>query len=121
VKARSLVFGLFGDFLRYRGGEVRLRGLIALMGCFDVPEPTVRVIVARLRKVPQVAGLGVPLAQGVPVHGQVDGGVRRAVTQTIDRRAVAFERMIEIIQVPVSREARPDGISQVRLHGPIVG
>jgi phenylacetic acid degradation operon negative regulatory protein len=50
VKARSLVFDLFGDFLRYRGGEVRLRGLIALMGCFDVPEPTVRVVVARLRK-----------------------------------------------------------------------
>ena len=50
MKARSLVFDLFGDFLRYRGGEVRLRGLIALMGCFDVPEPTVRVVVARLRK-----------------------------------------------------------------------
>jgi phenylacetic acid degradation operon negative regulatory protein len=50
VKARSLVFDLFGDFLRYRGGQVRLRGLIALMGCFDVPEPTVRVVVARLRK-----------------------------------------------------------------------
>jgi phenylacetic acid degradation operon negative regulatory protein len=50
VKARSLVFDLFGDFLRYRGGEVRLRGLIALMECFDVPEPTVRVVVARLRK-----------------------------------------------------------------------
>ena len=30
MKARSLVFDLFGDFLRYRGGEVRLRGLIAL-------------------------------------------------------------------------------------------
>lgn len=50
MKARSLVFDLFGDFLRYRGGEVRLRGLIALMACFDVPEPTVRVVVARLRK-----------------------------------------------------------------------
>jgi phenylacetic acid degradation operon negative regulatory protein len=50
VKARSRGFDLCGDFLRYRGGEVRLRGLIALMGCFDVPEPTVRVVVARLRK-----------------------------------------------------------------------
>jgi len=50
VKARSLVFDLFGDYLRYRGGEVRLRTLIALMECFDVPESTVRVVVARLRK-----------------------------------------------------------------------
>jgi phenylacetic acid degradation operon negative regulatory protein len=50
VKARSLVFDLFGDYLRYRGGEARLRGLVALMGCFDVPEATVRVVVTRLRK-----------------------------------------------------------------------
>jgi phenylacetic acid degradation operon negative regulatory protein len=50
VKARSLVFDLFGDYLRYRGGEVRLRGLVALMACFDVPEATVRVVVTRLRK-----------------------------------------------------------------------
>lgn len=50
VKVRSLVFDLFGDFLRYRGGEARLQVLMTLMGCFDVPEPTVRVVVARLRK-----------------------------------------------------------------------
>ena len=50
VRARSLVFDLFGDHLRYRGGEVRLRALVALMGCFDVPEPTVRVVAARLRR-----------------------------------------------------------------------
>jgi phenylacetic acid degradation operon negative regulatory protein len=45
-----LVFDLFGDYLRYRGGEVRLRGLVALMGCFGVPEATVRVVVTRLRR-----------------------------------------------------------------------
>jgi phenylacetic acid degradation operon negative regulatory protein len=50
MKARSLVFDLFGDYLRYRGGAVRLRALVALMSCFDVPEPTVRVVAARLRK-----------------------------------------------------------------------
>jgi phenylacetic acid degradation operon negative regulatory protein len=50
MKARSLVFDLFGDYLRYHGGEVRLRTLITLMEGFDVPEPTVRVVVARLRK-----------------------------------------------------------------------
>jgi phenylacetic acid degradation operon negative regulatory protein len=50
LKARSLVFDLFGDYLRYRGGEARLRSLVALMGCFDIPETTVRVVMARLRK-----------------------------------------------------------------------
>jgi phenylacetic acid degradation operon negative regulatory protein len=50
MKARSLVFDLFGDYLRYRGGEVRLRALVALMECFDIPEATVRVTVTRMRK-----------------------------------------------------------------------
>ncbi len=50
MKARSLMFDLFGDYLRYRGGAVRLRSLVALMACFDVPEPTVRVVATRLRK-----------------------------------------------------------------------
>jgi phenylacetic acid degradation operon negative regulatory protein len=50
VKARAVVFDLFGDYLRYRGGEVRLRGLIALMESFGVREATVRVVVTRLRR-----------------------------------------------------------------------
>lgn len=49
VKARSLVFDLFGDYLRYRGGETRLRVLVELASAFDVPAATVRVAVARLR------------------------------------------------------------------------
>jgi phenylacetic acid degradation operon negative regulatory protein len=50
VKARSLVYDLFGDYLRYRGGEVRLRGLVALLDRFGIPEPTTRVAATRLRK-----------------------------------------------------------------------
>lgn len=50
MKPRSLVFDLFGDYLRYRGGEVRLRALVELMACFDVPESTVRVVVTRMRR-----------------------------------------------------------------------
>jgi phenylacetic acid degradation operon negative regulatory protein len=50
MKARSVVFDLFGDYLRYRDGVVRLRSLVGLMEAFDVPEATVRVVVTRLRK-----------------------------------------------------------------------
>lgn len=50
MKPRSIVFDLFGDYIRYRGGAIRLRALSALMECFDVGESTVRVVVARLRK-----------------------------------------------------------------------
>jgi len=50
VKPRSLVFDIFGDYVYDRGGEIRLRGLTALMACFEIPEPTVRVVVGRLRR-----------------------------------------------------------------------
>lgn len=50
VKPRSIVFDLFGDYVRYRGGSVRLRDLATLMACFGVGESTVRVVIARLRK-----------------------------------------------------------------------
>lgn len=50
MRARSLVFDLFGDYLRYRGGRVRLRALVALLGCFGIQEASARVAAARLRK-----------------------------------------------------------------------
>lgn len=50
MRPRSIVFDLFGDYIRYRGGAIRLRALSSLMACFGVGESTVRVVVARLRK-----------------------------------------------------------------------
>jgi phenylacetic acid degradation operon negative regulatory protein len=50
LKARSLVFDLYGDYLRYSGGQVRLRGLVTLLDCFGIPDATTRVAAARLRK-----------------------------------------------------------------------
>lgn len=50
MRPRSIVFDLFGDYLRYRGGETRLRNLVSLLAAFDVGESTTRVVMARLRK-----------------------------------------------------------------------
>jgi phenylacetic acid degradation operon negative regulatory protein len=50
VRARSLIVDLFGDYLRYRGGQVRLRALVALLDCFGIPEASARVAAARMRK-----------------------------------------------------------------------
>jgi phenylacetic acid degradation operon negative regulatory protein len=49
VKPRSIVFDLFGDYVRYRGGVARLRTLTTLMSCFGVNQSTARVVIARLR------------------------------------------------------------------------
>ena len=50
MKPRSIVFDLFGDYVRYGTGEVRLRALTSLLECFDVGESTVRVVMNRLGK-----------------------------------------------------------------------
>lgn len=50
MKPRSIVFDLFGDYIRYDGGEVRLRALTTLLDSFEVGENTVRVVMGRLRK-----------------------------------------------------------------------
>lgn len=49
MKARSVVFDLFGDYLRYRGGEVPLQVMVSLMSSFGIPSTTVRVVVTRMR------------------------------------------------------------------------
>jgi phenylacetic acid degradation operon negative regulatory protein len=50
MNVRSIVIDLFGDYLRYNGGEVRLQSLASMVECFDVGESTLRVVMARLRR-----------------------------------------------------------------------
>jgi phenylacetic acid degradation operon negative regulatory protein len=50
VKLRSIVFDLFGEYIRYDGGEIGLRALVELLAPFGISEDVVRVLMARLRK-----------------------------------------------------------------------
>lgn len=43
------MFDLFGDYVRWRGGEAPLQVLVELLGAFGVPPTTARVVMARLR------------------------------------------------------------------------
>jgi phenylacetic acid degradation operon negative regulatory protein len=47
---RALILDLFGDYLRYAGGEARAGELVALLGAFGVEPATVRVTLSRLRR-----------------------------------------------------------------------
>jgi phenylacetic acid degradation operon negative regulatory protein len=49
-RPRGLILDLFGDYLRYVDGEVRLSHLTRLLEAFDVGAPTVRVTLSRLRR-----------------------------------------------------------------------
>lgn len=49
-KPRALILDLFGDYLRYAGGEARLGDLTELLAVFGVEAATVRVNLSRLRK-----------------------------------------------------------------------
>ena len=48
MRPRSLLFTLFGDFIRYYGGEVWAGSLIRLMQEFDFSPQAVRVALSRL-------------------------------------------------------------------------
>ncbi|HEX6382907.1 MAG TPA: PaaX family transcriptional regulator C-terminal domain-containing protein [Acidimicrobiia bacterium] len=50
MKLRSIVFDLFGEYIRYDGGEIGLRALVELLAPFGISEDVVRVLMARLRK-----------------------------------------------------------------------
>jgi phenylacetic acid degradation operon negative regulatory protein len=49
MKPRAVIFDLFGDYVRYHGGEIRLRALLALTEAFGFGAATVRVVVTRMR------------------------------------------------------------------------
>jgi phenylacetic acid degradation operon negative regulatory protein len=49
VKSRSLVFDLYGDYVRYYGGEIGVPALAELLECFEVTEATTRVTLSRLK------------------------------------------------------------------------
>ncbi|TDD09446.1 PaaX family transcriptional regulator [Nonomuraea deserti] len=50
MKPRSIVFDLFGDYVRYDDGAAPLQTLTDVLAAFDVPEATTRVVMSRLRK-----------------------------------------------------------------------
>ena len=48
---RSIVFDLLGDYVRIQlDGNVRLLAMVKLLQAFDIPEPTARVLMSRLRR-----------------------------------------------------------------------
>ena len=49
-KPRALILDLFGDYLRYAGGEAKAGDLVTLLGAFGVEPATVRMTLTRLRR-----------------------------------------------------------------------
>ncbi|MHB8247061.1 MAG: PaaX family transcriptional regulator [Acidimicrobiales bacterium] len=50
LKPRSMVFDLFGDHLRYHGGQARTQALCELLEVFGVGEATARIVLTRMRR-----------------------------------------------------------------------
>lgn len=50
MQARSVVFDLFGGYIRESGGEISLKKLIALLECFDIGPDSARVVMSRLTR-----------------------------------------------------------------------
>lgn len=50
MRPKDLVMDLFGDYIRYMGGSIRLSQLTHLLTLFDVEPSTARVTLSRMRK-----------------------------------------------------------------------
>ena len=50
MRPKDLVMDLFGDYIRYMGGSIRLSQLTHLLTLFDVEPTTARVTLSRMRK-----------------------------------------------------------------------
>ena len=50
MTSRSLLFDLYGDYVRYHGGEIGVQALATLTEVFDVSEETTRVTLSRLKR-----------------------------------------------------------------------
>ncbi|WP_166351751.1 PaaX family transcriptional regulator [Phytoactinopolyspora limicola] len=50
MRARSIVFDVFGDYVRENGGRISLQKLAAVLGHFDVPPDSARVVMSRLAR-----------------------------------------------------------------------
>jgi phenylacetic acid degradation operon negative regulatory protein len=50
VRPRSLVIDLYGNYIRYRGGDASVQTLVALLETFGVGEETTRVTLSRLKR-----------------------------------------------------------------------
>ncbi|WBL19564.1 PaaX family transcriptional regulator [Citricoccus sp. NR2] len=50
MRPKDLIMDLFGDYIRYMDGDIRLTQLTQLMSLFDVEPPTTRVTLSRMRK-----------------------------------------------------------------------
>jgi len=104
--------------LTVSSGEIRLRGLIALMDCFAVPESTVRVVVARLRK----EGAGQRRTVGRPPtcspRRVAAGGERLLAHLRAGHRAVGRAVHMVIYSVAETERALRE---QLRRHGVLAG
>ncbi|MBI3913402.1 MAG: phenylacetic acid degradation operon negative regulatory protein PaaX [Chloroflexi bacterium] len=50
LRPQSLIFTLFGDYIRHRGDRVWIGSLVKLLALFDVAEPAVRSTVSRMTR-----------------------------------------------------------------------
>jgi len=50
MKPRSVLFDIFGSYVRYRGGGIGLSGLANLLSWFDISDDATRVMLSRMRR-----------------------------------------------------------------------
>jgi phenylacetic acid degradation operon negative regulatory protein len=119
MHARSLLFDVYGDHLRARGGWAPVAGLVRLLEPLDVAAPAVRTAISRM------------VAQGWLTAENVSGSAGYALTPRADQRLdEALARVyrtgrrdwdghwqVLVLALPGARPARERVRQQLRFHG----
>jgi phenylacetic acid degradation operon negative regulatory protein len=108
MQARSALFDLYGDYLRSRGGQAPVAGLVRLLAPLGIAAPAVRTAVSRMVRQGWLAPCR--LAAG-PGYGLTPKAVRRldeAAGRIYRTAKVGWNGRFDLIVVdpPVSRPAR---------------
>lgn len=115
MKARELVFDLYGDYVRYLGGVTRLGELTEILEGFGVGAPTVRVTMSRMRKEgwfeTERQGRETSYRMTEKLVRYLDAGHERIFQPPI--RAWVGQWTIVMLQIPERERARRDGMKRV--------
>jgi len=97
MKARSMVFDLFGDYLRYQGGEVQLRGLVVTVILYG--------LVTAFAGVAPFYVLFLAALSGIGITRLLFGTAAESITQLSTNQAIRGRVMSFYIMVMVGGQA----------------
>lgn len=106
MKPRSVLFDIFGSYVRYRGGGIGLSSLVQLLSWFDISDDATRVMLSRMRREQWFTAQRVGRSS---YYSLTDRGwqlLDEGLTRIFDRRAEQWDGSWQIIVYSIPEHHR---------------